>query len=70
MSRGSATRYRQQVRLPRRPVFCSIGLNATASEMTAMVPFFVQFKCKLGQSYAVANALAEAERPGQDYTGL
>ncbi|MEO6782816.1 MAG: Lrp/AsnC family transcriptional regulator, partial [Bradyrhizobium sp.] len=22
-----------------------------------MVPFFVQFKCKLGQSYAVANAL-------------
>jgi DNA-binding Lrp family transcriptional regulator len=24
--------------------------------MTAMVPFFVQFKCKLGQSYAVANA--------------
>ncbi len=24
-----------------------------------MVPFFVQFKCKLGQSYAVANALAE-----------
>jgi len=38
--------------------------------MTAMVPFFVQFKCKLGQSYAVANALAEAERPGQDYTGL
>ena len=26
-----------------------------------MVPFFIQFKCKLGQSYAVANALAEAE---------
>ena len=27
----------------------------------AMVPFFVQFKCKLDQSYGVANALAEAE---------
>ena len=26
-----------------------------------MVPFFIQIKCKLGQSYAVANALAEAE---------
>ena len=26
-----------------------------------MVPFFVQIKCKLGQSYTVANALAEAE---------
>ena len=24
-----------------------------------MVPFFVQFKCKLGQSYKVANALAD-----------
>src|SRR6266567_5996207 len=35
--------------------------NATLPETTAMVPFFVQFKCKLGQSYAVANALAEAE---------
>ena len=26
-----------------------------------MTPFFVQIKCKMGQSYAVANALAEAE---------
>ena len=26
-----------------------------------MVPFFVQIKCKLGQSYAVANHLADAE---------
>ena len=30
-------------------------------ETTAMVPFFVQIKCRLGQSYVVANALAEAE---------
>jgi hypothetical protein len=31
------------------------------SETSVMVPFFVQIKCKLGQSYTVANALAEAE---------
>src|SRR5438046_7615814 len=34
-------------------------------ETTAMVPFFVQIKCKLGQSYIVANALAEAEIASQ-----
>jgi DNA-binding Lrp family transcriptional regulator len=38
------------------------------SESTAMVPFFVQFKCKLGQSYAVANALAEAEIASEIYS--
>jgi DNA-binding Lrp family transcriptional regulator len=38
------------------------------SETTAMVPFFVQFKCKLGQSYAVANALAEAEIASEIYS--
>jgi DNA-binding Lrp family transcriptional regulator len=68
MRRGSAACRWQQVRLPRRPVFCSIGRHATASEMTAMVPFFVQFKCKLGQSYAVANALAEAEIASEIYS--
>jgi DNA-binding Lrp family transcriptional regulator len=68
ISGGSATRHWQQVRLPRRPVFCSIGAHAAASEMTAMVPFFVQFKCKLGQSYAVANALAEAEIASEIYS--
>jgi DNA-binding Lrp family transcriptional regulator len=36
--------------------------------LTAMVPFFVQFKCKLGQSYAVANALAEAEIASEIYS--
>jgi DNA-binding Lrp family transcriptional regulator len=35
---------------------------------TAMVPFFVQFKCKLGQSYVVANALAEAEIASEIYS--
>jgi DNA-binding Lrp family transcriptional regulator len=68
ISRGSATCNLQQVRLPRRPVFCSIGSHAMVSEMTAMVPFFVQFKCKLGQSYAVANALAEAEIASEIYS--
>jgi len=33
-----------------------------------MVPFFVQFKCKLGQSYAVANAIAEAEIASEIYS--
>jgi hypothetical protein len=33
-----------------------------------MVPFFVQFKCKLGQSYTVANALAEAEIASEIYS--
>jgi DNA-binding Lrp family transcriptional regulator len=37
-------------------------------ETTAMVPFFIQFKCKLGQSYAVANALAEAEIASEIYS--
>ena len=33
-----------------------------------MVPFFIQIKCKLGQSYAVANALAEAEIASEIYS--
>jgi len=33
-----------------------------------MVPFFVQIKCKLGQSYGVANALAEAEIASEIYS--
>jgi DNA-binding Lrp family transcriptional regulator len=38
------------------------------SETRAMVPFFVQIKCKLGQSYTVANALAEAEIASEIYS--
>lgn len=38
------------------------------SETSAMVPFFVQIKCKLGQSYRVANALAEAEIASEIYS--
>ena len=33
-----------------------------------MIPFFVQIKCKLGQSYKVANALAEAEIASEIYS--
>ena len=33
-----------------------------------MVPFFVQIKCKLGQSYVVANALAEVEIASEIYS--
>ena len=33
-----------------------------------MVPFFVQIKCQLGQSYAVANGLAEAEIASEIYS--
>ena len=51
--------------------FGSIALQKTqhspAGE-TAMVPFFVQIKCKLGQSYAVANAIAEAEIASEIYS--
>jgi DNA-binding Lrp family transcriptional regulator len=43
-------------------------IETTVPETTAMVPFFVQFKCKLGQSYAVANALAEAEIASEIYS--
>jgi DNA-binding Lrp family transcriptional regulator len=43
-------------------------IGPTFLETTAMVPFFVQFKCKLGQSYAVANALAEAEIASEIYS--
>ena len=33
-----------------------------------MVPFFVQIKCKLGQSYTVANAIAEVEIDSEIYS--
>jgi len=42
--------------------------NLRCPEMTAMVPFFVQIKCKLGQSYVVATALAEAEIASEIYS--
>jgi DNA-binding Lrp family transcriptional regulator len=46
---------------------CSVAARLLV-ERTAMVPFFVQIKCKLGQSYVVANALAEAEIASEIYS--
>jgi DNA-binding Lrp family transcriptional regulator len=43
-------------------------IGPAPSETSAMVPFFVQIKCKLGQSYMVANALAEAEIASEIYS--
>jgi DNA-binding Lrp family transcriptional regulator len=33
-----------------------------------VVPFFVQIKCRLGKSYEVANALADAEIASEIYS--
>jgi DNA-binding Lrp family transcriptional regulator len=33
-----------------------------------MIPFFVQIKCQLGQSYDVANKLADAEIASEIYS--
>jgi DNA-binding Lrp family transcriptional regulator len=49
-------------------VDCGLILPNPAGDHPAMVPFFVQFKCKLGQSYKVANALAEAEIASEIYS--
>src|SRR4051812_40722728 len=61
---GSATGHWQQVAL--RAILRAA--RRFFSETAAMVPFFVQFKCKLGQSYVVANALAEAEIASEIYS--
>jgi DNA-binding Lrp family transcriptional regulator len=66
MACPSAPCHWQQAGLPLGRPFWPIG--PTFSETTTMVPFFVQFKCKLGQSYAVANALAEAEIASEIYS--
>jgi DNA-binding Lrp family transcriptional regulator len=55
-------------RLARACRICLYGGNDDAPETTTMVPFFVQIKCKLGQSYIVANALAEAEIASEIYS--
>jgi DNA-binding Lrp family transcriptional regulator len=34
----------------------------------SMIPFFVQIKCRLGRSYDVANALADAEIASEVYS--
>src|SRR5882672_8998318 len=64
----------RQAGLPCCPLAACFGLriwpigDQDIPETTAMVPFFVQIKCKLGQSYVVANALAEAEIASEIYS--
>ncbi|MGC4005478.1 MAG: hypothetical protein QM811_21120 [Pirellulales bacterium] len=48
--------------------FWPISRQNTPFGVPAMVPFFVQIKCKLGQSYTVANAFAEAEIASEIYS--
>jgi DNA-binding Lrp family transcriptional regulator len=59
----------QQAGLPLTPNLAYLDRSLTSAlETAAMVPFFVQIKCKLGQSYVVANALAEAEIASEIYS--
>jgi DNA-binding Lrp family transcriptional regulator len=44
------------------------GLPARSGRERRVVPFFVQIKCHLGKSYAVANALADAEIASEIYS--
>jgi len=42
--------------------------GGSAARRREMVPFFVQIKCQLGQSYEVANKLADAELASEIYS--
>jgi DNA-binding Lrp family transcriptional regulator len=44
------------------------GLRMRSGKETRVVPFFVQIKCHLGKSYAVANALADSEIASEIYS--
>jgi DNA-binding Lrp family transcriptional regulator len=44
------------------------GRRAKRRPEACMTPFFVQFKCHLGQSYEVANRLADAEIASEIYS--
>jgi DNA-binding Lrp family transcriptional regulator len=46
----------------------SSGLPESRRTEARMVPFFVQIKCQLGQSYEVANKLADAELASEIYS--
>jgi DNA-binding Lrp family transcriptional regulator len=53
-------------RLVNAPRFCWIA--GAAGREIRVIPFFVQIKCHLGKSYAVANALADAEIASEIYS--
>ncbi len=48
--------------------FCWIAGALVSDREMRVVPFFVQIKCHLGKSYAVANALADAEITSEIYS--
>jgi DNA-binding Lrp family transcriptional regulator len=62
-----ATR-RERRPLPPAAVFAGLPLPAEGRTEARMVPFFVQIKCQLGQSYDVANKLADAELASEIYS--
>jgi DNA-binding Lrp family transcriptional regulator len=66
MTCPNAVAHRQQAHLLTPPKLAYLCPNAP--ETSTMVPFFVQIKCKLGQSYVVANALAESEIASEIYS--
>jgi len=46
----------------------SAWIAAEGRPEACMIPFFVQIKCQLGQSYEVANKLADAELASEIYS--
>jgi DNA-binding Lrp family transcriptional regulator len=54
--------------LPSAAVFAGLPRLAADRREARMVPFFVQIKCHLGQSYEVANKLADAELASEIYS--
>jgi DNA-binding Lrp family transcriptional regulator len=61
-------RRRERRPLPPAAVFAGLPLPAEGRTEARMVPFFVQIKCQLGQSYDVANKLADAELASEIYS--
>jgi DNA-binding Lrp family transcriptional regulator len=57
-------------RLVNAPRFCSKRHRRRRwpARETRVIPFFVQIKCHLGRSYAVANAIADAEIASEIYS--
>jgi DNA-binding Lrp family transcriptional regulator len=66
-SRCEATR-REHRTLPTRRDFVGLSGRRCGGREMRVVPFFVQIKCQLGKSYAVANALADAEIASEIYS--
>jgi DNA-binding Lrp family transcriptional regulator len=59
---------RREFALSIRRDFAGLRRLAHGRPEARMVPFFVQIKCQLGQSYEVANKLADAELASEIYS--